>query len=90
MKIKPEHYQHIKATIESKLSKETALWQSNFYARNKISHKRFVFDVSALCDFTKFYCDVIYEYANDDHIYTALSKAMKEIYGITEKDFIKG
>ena len=52
-----------------------------FYNADKTKdlQKRFCFDVWKASGGTKFACDTLYEYLNDDHIFTALKKILPPI-----------
>jgi len=80
MKIKPEHFNHIKQEIDNTLSLhgqdnlikeyETGLFSRS--DKTKDLQKRFCFDLMFGAGLSKYVCDTLYSYLNDDHIYTAL------------------
>lgn len=81
MKIKQEHFDHLKAEIETVLfkynqdNKLVEEYQRGDYPRaesTKNVQRRFCFDVMYGAGLNKFVCDSLYPYLNDDHIYTAL------------------
>jgi len=80
MKIKPEHYNHIKQAIDAIPEK---LKQSHFESlklddRVKDIGKRFRWDCFNYAGLTTFACDTLYSYMNDTHIDTALKSIVKE------------
>ncbi len=81
MKIKPEHYTKLEAACSTVLIAYPDA--QNHYAKAGHSDKRFRWDIlhSAKIDGERsstFLCDVIYKYANDDHIDTALRQIIKK------------
>jgi len=81
MKIKQEHFNHLKAEIEAVLfkynqdNKLVEEYQRGDYSRAESTQdvqRRFCFDVMYGAGLNKFVCDSLYPYLNDDHIYTAL------------------
>lgn len=78
MKIKPEHFQHLKTEIEAILSKYDRLveeYETGQFPRSekvKDLQKRFCFDLLHGAGLNRFVCNDLYSYMNDDHIYTAL------------------
>ena len=78
MKIKPEHFQHLKTEIEAILSKYDRLveeYEAGQFPRSekvKDLQKRFCFDLLHGAGLDRFVCDDLYPYMNNDHIYTAL------------------
>ena len=81
MKIKPEHFEHIKAEIDTvllKYNQDDRLveeYRQGLYPRadkTKDVQRRFCFDVMYGAGLSSFVCDKLYPYLNDDHIYTAL------------------
>jgi hypothetical protein len=89
MKVTNEHYAVIKSAIEENIAAEKAHEQLGAYNQYGLSHRRFVFDVSYYARLSRFISDTIYEYANDDHLYTALTKAVDELFGIKKESFSK-
>jgi len=80
MKIKPEHYEYMKAAI-GRLSSDIPR-QRDFIQREgkaKDPDKRLRWDMLYLAGLTNWICTYLYPYANDDHIDTALRSIMKEI-----------
>ena len=87
MKIKQEHYDELKAEIEKLISKwNLAVFKNaeeglKYYEDNNIGKdhkKRFCFDCFYAIDFSwpDSFMKEFYEYANDDHLYTALKKIL--------------
>ena len=78
MKMKLEHYNHLKVEIDKVLIKYPKLlseYQAGQYPRaNKTRdvNRRFCFDILYGAGISKWVCDNLYPYLNDDHIYTAL------------------
>lgn len=80
MKIKPEHYHHVKTTIDNIISVnpvtrnyvKVAVWSTT--AETDLS--RLLFAIKGM---STWICDNIYPYANDTHIKTML-KAMAAEY----------
>lgn len=81
MKIKKEHFDHLKAEIDAVLLKYNAdnklveEYQRGDYPRAEFTkdvQRRFCFDLIYGAGLNKFVCDSLYPYLNDDHIYTAL------------------
>ena len=75
MKIKPEHVQHMRDAF--------AKWDTDFYrsryAAAGLSTKRYQWDLVRAAGLMTWVCDVLYEYANDDHIQTALNRIIKPL-----------
>jgi len=80
MKIKPEHFEHLKTEINKTLEKYPNIVEEyengNFARAEKVKdlQKRFCFDLSYGSGLNRFICDTLYTYINDDHLYTALKK----------------
>ena len=78
MKIRQEHLAVLKSAIDSCLAKYPdvqAEYESGDFARSdkvKDIQRRFCFDIMHGAGLTKFVCDELYPYMNDDHLYTAL------------------
>ena len=78
MKITREHRAIMQQAIVKVLANNPDLINNyecgHFNKADKVKdlQRRFCFDLSYFAGLTKFYCDVIYKYADDDHIYTAL------------------
>ena len=68
MKIKPAHYDYMKAAI---LGNSTAPTLPDYLAKG-LSEKRWRWDLLHMAKLTPWICANIYSYANDDHIDTAL------------------
>lgn len=81
MKIKTEHYQHMKEEI-LKLAltdiEKHAVAVKNSGKFNDFG-KRMRWDIAHAVALDRFFCTEIYPYANDDHIDTALKQIVKEI-----------
>jgi len=81
MKIKQQHFDHLKVEIETVLfkynqdNKLVEEYQRGDYPRAESTQdvqRRFCFDVMYGAGLNKFVCDSLYPYLDDDHIYTAL------------------
>jgi hypothetical protein len=68
MKIKREHVDYIRTAI-CRDSKAPTLDE---YKTNGLSEKRWRWDLTYRAGLTKWICDNIYPYANDEHLDTAL------------------
>ena len=82
MKIKPEHYAVILDALKrlgGKIEKHREFLRSD--ARVKDLEMRLRWDAAYATGLTRWFCEHIYSYANDEHIDTALRAAMKEIEG---------
>lgn len=82
MKIKPEHYAHMLAAIKAKLDQNEPTLKQSYYIDNKIGKdplKRHRWDLMHSCRMSRWLCDNVYPYANDDHIDTALKAIIKEL-----------
>lgn len=75
MKIKPEHYQHLEATMRAFMTAHPAEVAHHRAAHTK---KRFAWDIFRAAGLTTYCCDVLYAYLNDSHIETAVLKICKE------------
>lgn len=78
MKIQPQHFDILKTEINLVLKRYPGIVEEyetgNFPRADKTKdlQKRFCFDLfygAGLCSFA---CNTLYDYLNDDHIYTAL------------------
>lgn len=78
MKIKPEHFEHLKTEIEAILSKYDRVVdeyeRGHFPNSEKVKdlQRRFCFDVLFGAGLSRWVSDNLYSYMNDDHLYTAL------------------
>jgi hypothetical protein len=85
MKIKEEHYEYIKNAIDTLIAKHGGdKWKDAVikdYKSNGLSSKRCRWDFfhASTPNTSKWICENIYPYANDDHIDTVLRK----VTGIT-------
>lgn len=75
MKIKPEHVQHMRDAL-SKF--DTDFYRSRYLAAG-LSTKRFQWDALRAAGLISWLCDVVYPYANDDHVQTALNRIIKPL-----------
>lgn len=74
MKIKPEHYEYMKAAI---LSNGKAPTLPDYLAKG-LSEKRWRWDLMYMANLSRWVCDNVYSYANDDHIDTALRQITRD------------
>ena len=85
MKIKPEHLDHIKKEIEKFLENNPRIVedyeQGKFHRSHavQILQKRFCFDLMYNADLSGFVSSTLYDYMNDDHIYTALKSICPKV-----------
>jgi hypothetical protein len=93
MKIKTEHFEYIKSEISAVLLKYNANnrlvdeYRQGLYPRadkTKDVQRRFCFDVMYGAGLSKYVCETLYPYLNDDHIYTALKAICPTIKGGAE------
>ena len=83
MKITAEHFDHMKTEI-NKYVETVGGWDvlvkkyetGNFERSKSVQdlQKRFCWDIGFASRLCGYFCDVIYPYANDEHILTALRK----------------
>ena len=82
LKIRPEHYEFIKNKFKemyAHLEPPSFTHWRRVYKDAGLSEKRFVWDLFWALDLSKFTCDVLYKYMNDDHLYSALRRIVKEL-----------
>jgi hypothetical protein len=88
VKIKHEHFEHIKSEISEVLlkynngNKLVEEYRQGLYPRadkTKDVQRRFCFDLLYGAGLSSFVCDNLYQYLNDDHIYTALKLICPQI-----------
>jgi hypothetical protein len=88
MKIKKEHFDHLQTRINQVLDKYNdqsqlvAEYEQGLFPRSektKDLQRRFCFDLLYGAGLTKFVCDELYSYLNDDHIYTALKAIVPSV-----------
>jgi hypothetical protein len=75
MKIKPEHFEHMRTAIAPF---DTQANRSQ-YAAAGLSTRRFQWDCMRAAGLIPWACDTLYPYANDDHIQTALNRIINPI-----------
>ena len=86
MKITKEHYSHMKQAIAGVWTKEKHNAHRAFIVNEgkaKDVERRLRFDWMYYAGLTKFICDNIYAYANDEHINTALKNIVSELSDAT-------
>jgi hypothetical protein len=78
MKIKQEHYDHMKQEIDKLLTPElTKAYEEGRFVnsqRTKDLQTRFCFDLMYMAGLTRYICENVYDYATDDHVFTALKR----------------
>lgn len=88
MKIKSEHYEYLDTQIARLLDAHgrkkviDAYETGNFLNSDRVQdlQKRFCFDLLyAIPDGSRWVCDNLYSYMNDDNIYTALKKICPKV-----------
>ncbi len=82
MKIKPEHAARMKEAI-SKFSPDQVASHRRYIVeegRARDVEKRLRWDLSHQAGLTRFICDDVYSYADDEHIDTALRAIVDELF----------
>lgn len=85
MKIRQEHFDVLKKTIDAFLAENPDLVSryehGDFYNSDKVQclQTRFCFDVLYLAKLNRYVCDTLYKYLNDSHILTALKKICPKV-----------
>ena len=80
MKIKPEHYDHMKTAMQPFADRIAAHRQFIIEeGKAKDVEKRLRWDIHYAAKLSPWICEHVYPYANDVHIDTALRAIMKEI-----------
>ena len=80
MKITLEHLEVMRQAVDKVLADNpdcAAMYeQGRFHNADKVRdlQLRFCSDIGYAAGLSKFYCNTIYKYANDAHIYTAMKK----------------
>ncbi len=83
MKIKPEHYAHIRDAIAARFNAgQVKGYTARIEAEGKAKYvaKRVRWDFMWHAVKSEWVCDTLYPYANDDHIDTALRSIMRELF----------
>jgi hypothetical protein len=85
MKIKQEHYDHMKQemdkvfAISPELAKNYEDGDFPNSDRTKDLQMRFCFDVMHMAGLTSYICKNVYDYGNDTHIFTALKRICPKV-----------
>lgn len=85
MKIQKDHLEHIEKEINKVLTENPGLkqrYEKGIFPRAsavKDLQMRFCFDLFYMANLSKYACDHLYSYLNDDHIYSALKKICPKI-----------
>ena len=75
MKIKPEHYEHMRAAIAPS---DTARLRDEYRAL-ALSSKRYRWDLTYAAKLSPWICDNLYAYLDDTHIDTALRRIVADL-----------
>ncbi len=75
MKMKPEHFDYLRATVGAY---DSAQARAEYRAKG-LSLKRYQWDITYTAGLTRFICEALYPYLNDDHIQTALNRIVPEL-----------
>lgn len=87
MKIKPEHYSHMLEECRH-VARHMPYNRAEYIARissipniekSTDPDKRYRWDLMYAAGLSRYVCDNVYPYANDDHIDTALRQIVKEL-----------
>ena len=88
MKIKPEHVKQLQKIVESQVLKRGGMdevvyaYEHGLFPRSdktKDLQMRFSFDLTYNRDCMEFISSIIYPYANDDHLFTALKSFLPKL-----------
>ena len=88
LKIQQAHYDHMKSTIDETLATHNpngelvhSYERGDFHNSEKTKdlQKRFCFDLLYGAGLTPWVCKVLYNYLNDDHIYSALKSICPQV-----------
>ena len=86
MKIKPEHYAHMFAVIRTLTESKPEVVKAHVEAirsgsdpRVKDAEKRIRWDLSYASGLSAYLCNNVYQYANDDHVDTALRSIVRDL-----------
>lgn len=77
MKITVQHYGYICRALND--IKPIILQMRTAYKNSGLSDKRLRWDAARQADLIPFLCDTVYQYANDDHIDTALRQYFSKL-----------
>lgn len=83
MKIKPEHYTHMRDTIRAAFTPEQVQAHRDAIiseGKAKDVEKRVRWDLSHAAKLTPWVCANLYSYMDDSHIDTALRAIVREVY----------
>lgn len=85
LKIKPDHLEYVRNECLKVLDRNPNAienYENGRFVRSdavKDLQKRFSFDVLDAAGLTKFICETLYPYMNDDHLYSALKSFMPKV-----------
>lgn len=84
MKIRAEHYAHMKAAIAAIGAHKIGAHRKFIVNEGKAKdvEKRLRWDLSYYAGLTPFFCEHVYDYADDSHIDTALRRIVREVEGV--------
>jgi len=74
LKVRPEHYTHMQSVIEAYLTQNNITRDDIVRIHKGFTHYVLVYNVILASKLTKYICDNVYAYANDEHINTAIRK----------------
>ncbi len=83
MKILPEHYRHMRDTIQASATAEQVKQHRAFIVaegKAKNVDKRLRWDLHYRAKLSQYVCDNVYPYADDSHVDTALRHIVAELY----------
>lgn len=81
MKITPEHRAVIKDCIRAYVDKHSLTLGEivDVYEMQEMSERRMCFDLIYAAGLTKWVCFTVYQYANDDHLYSVVRRIVREL-----------
>jgi hypothetical protein len=88
MKITPEHKAIIKDYIRAYVDKHHLTLGEivDVYEMQGLSERRMCFDLIYAAGLTRWVCLTIYQYANDDHLYSTTRRAVRELVKEEEEE----
>lgn len=75
MKMKPEHFEYLRAAIGAFDSEQA---RAEYRAKG-LTLKRYQWDLTYMARLTPFICESLYPYLNDTHVQTALNRIVPEL-----------
>ncbi len=92
MKITPEHYAHLLDALRRRMTTITPEQLRTYFEHLAHDpqvadpHKRLRWDLLWSSGLTAWVCDTLYPYLNDDHIDTALRRAIMELTAVASEE----